>query len=134
MAIITTSQVGVTVSSMAGDWAKVDGGGGSFSAEKVRTTAQGPKKVLTSELEMSDLTVTAIFDPATHAAIIDNLKAGTLTPYNNTTITVQYYEAGAVTQQNSYTGCQVTSWEPPAGDANGDGAAEWTVTWAVPSP
>lgn len=131
MAIITQSNVKVTVSSMAGDWSKVDGGGGSFASEKVRTTAGGAKQVLTSELEMSDITVTAIFDPQTHAGLIDQLKAGQT--YPNTTITVQYIESGVITKQNAYTGCAVTSWEPPTGDANAEGAAEWTVTWAVPA-
>ena len=131
MAIITQSQVKVTVSSMAGDWAKVDGGGGSFATEKVRTTAGGPKYVLTSELEMSDITVTAIFDPSIHASLIDQLRAGGTFPA--TTVTVQYLESGVVTAQNSYTGCAVSGWEPPAGDANGDGGAEWQVTWAVGS-
>lgn len=138
MAIITTSQIKVLVSSMAGDWSKIDGVGGSNATEKVRTTAGGPKQVLTSEHEAADITVTRIFDPATDAALLESLQGGetfgvTADRPDGTVITVQYIEFGVINYQNSYKGCAVSSWQGPSGDANGDGAAEWQITWAVGS-
>ena len=128
---VTQDRIKVTVSSMPGSWATISGQEAERENVKMRPGAGEPKHVVHTQLEYGDVTVTAMFDADTHAALLSSLNKGNA--YAGTTITEQYLDedGNAIPgSQSIHTGCAVRSFSSAEGDANSSDMGILTVTWS----
>lgn len=134
MAILTSNNVLVAVSSLAGDWVRGSGHGGSTTVNRMRSVAAGPKQVVLSEYEPNDVTTARLVDPVRDESIITQLAEGAR--FEGTTLTIQPLDdAGiAVGKPQTIKNCAVSSWSLGDADANGDGVVELEIVWAVEAP
>lgn len=115
-------------------WTMISGQESSREVPKMRAEAGGPKIPFPAREEISDITITKLYDSDTDGTLFKNLMKGNL--YEGSTVTVQELDQdgnainGAVIQ---YSGCVVKSVARDDGDANSQDPVNLTVTWAVGS-
>lgn len=115
-------------------WTMVSGQELSREVPKMRAEAGGPQIPFPARAEISDITITKLYDSDTDGALFKNLMKENL--YEGSTITVQELDQdgnaipGAVIQ---YSGCVVKGVTRDDADANSQEPVNLTITWAVGS-
>lgn len=113
------------------DWDKFSGGDLTHSVTKVRTTAGGPKVVMTGDSEVENIVTEAFIDPSAHSGFLTALKDGD--KFEGTSITLKFIDNAGVQVGNTlvWTNCSVAKFTPPPADSNGEDAAKLVIEWAV---
>lgn len=133
MALTTINRQKVSVSTMGTVvFDTIAGQERTREVQSVRPAAGAAKVALPGDWELGEITVTAILDPARHAAIRANLMAGRTAAYDGATITLQDIDTSGNAipgAKITYTGCVVSKSALDDADANGSEVSKMSITF-----
>jgi hypothetical protein len=126
---ITQDRIKVKVSSIDGTWTGISVLEAEREVQSRRPGAGEEKVTIATGMNLSDVTITRLFNADTDVDLVKRLYKGALA---GSTITVTYLdEDGNAIPGKSivHTGCAVKSFAEPEGDSDGSDVGVLSITW-----